>query len=510
VPGNNEYFQALCNISRVLGTTLKKDEILALIVRTAQGLIKGKAISIFLIDEKTNELVPIAQEGLSPEYLRQFSRPSKLVAILKKEGYLYIRDATTDPRLDDHEIIKAEGIASILVVPIMIKGQLIGGLSLYADTLRDFSEEEIGFLAAIAAQGGSAIEHTRLVERLRENVRLFNDLSANINASLDLPKIFHILSADLAKTIKVKASSVLLVDEEQGSLERVASYGLSEKYLHRGPLSLERSVLETLESKPVVIKNVATDDRVQFGGQKLEEGIVSILSVPIKTRDKVIGVLRLYSGAPRDFTEDEIMLVTALAYHGGLAIHNARLNEQVKQNTRLFHDLSTNINSSLDLPKIFHILAADIAETLKVKASSVLLVNEAQGSLERVASYGLSEKYLHRGPLSLEKSVSETMEGKPVVIKNAATDNRVQHRKQKIEEGIVSILSAPIKTKEKVIGVLRLYSGIPREFTKGEIMLVTALANQGGLAIQNASMYQLLRDDMKDLQEDIWSHRLWF
>jgi GAF domain-containing protein len=141
VPGNNKYFQALCNISRVLGTTLNKDEILTLILQTAQSLIKGKAISIFLIDEETNELVPIAQEGLSPEYLRQFSRPSKLLPILKKEGYLYIRDATTDPRLDDHEIKNAEGIASLLVVPILIKGQLIGGLSLYTDTLRDFSEE---------------------------------------------------------------------------------------------------------------------------------------------------------------------------------------------------------------------------------------------------------------------------------------------------------------------------------------------------------------------------------
>ena len=249
MPEINEYFRAVCNISRVLGTTLNQDEILALIIRSAQALIKGKAISIFLFDEETNELVHIAQEGLSPEYLRQFSRPSKLGPILKREGYLYARDATTDPRLDNHEIKKAEGIASLLVVPIMIKGQLIGGLSLYTDTPRDFSEEEIGFLAAIAAQGGSAIEHTRLVERLRENTRLFNDLSANINASLDLPKIFHILSADLARTLKVKAASVLLVDEEQESLELVASYGLSEKYLHRGPLSLEKSVLETLESK---------------------------------------------------------------------------------------------------------------------------------------------------------------------------------------------------------------------------------------------------------------------
>ena len=331
-----------------------------------------------------------------------FSRPSKLVPILKKDGYLYARDATTDPRLDHHEIKKAEGIASLLVVPIMIKGQLIGGLSLYTGTPRDFSEEEIGFLAAIAAQGGSAIEHTRLVERLRENTRLFSDLSANINASLELPKIFHILSADLAGTMNFKAASVLLVDEEQGSLERVASYGLSEKYLNKGRLSLEKSVAETMGGKPVVIKNAATDDRVQYQEQKLEEGIVSILSVPIKTREKVIGVLRLYSGTPRDFSEDEIMLATALAYQGGLAIHNARLIEQVKANTRLFHDLSANINSSLDLPKIFHILAADIARTLKVKASSVLLVKPEQGTLELVASYGLSARYLKRGPLSLE------------------------------------------------------------------------------------------------------------
>ena len=78
------------------------------------------------------------------------------------------------------------------------------------------------------------------------------------------------------------------------------------------------------------------------------------------------------------------------------------------------------------------------------------------------------------------------------------------------EEGIVSILCVPIKAKEEVIGVMRLYSGVRRDFTEDEIMLVTALAHQGGLAIQNASLYLMLKEDIKDYKDDMWSHRSWF
>jgi transcriptional regulator with GAF, ATPase, and Fis domain len=68
----------------------------------------------------------------------------------------------------------------------------------------------------------------------------------------------------------------------------------------------------------------------------------------------------------------------------------------------------------------------------------------------------------------------------------------------------------PIKTKEHVIGVLRLYSKVARHFTPEEIKLVTALAYLGGLAIQNASLYLICQTDMKDLKEELWSHRSWF
>jgi GAF domain-containing protein len=127
-----------------------------------------------------------------------------------------------------------------------------------------------------------------------------------------------------------------------------------------------------------------------------------------------------------------------------------------------------------------------------------------------VASYGLSEKYLNKGPISAEKSIAEALMGKPVVVKNASADKGVQYKQEKKEEGIVSILCVPIKAKEEVIGVLRLYSATPRDFTEDDIMQVTALAYHGGLAIQNASLYLMLKSDMKELKEEIWSHRRWF
>ena len=308
------YFKTMRKISRAFGTTLDRDELLELIIQSAIDTMDGKGASLFLIDEESNEFVRVANKGLSEEYLRSgLTHPS------------------TDPRLEHHEIKKDEGIASILVVPVMVKGRLVGGLSLFTSSPRDFSHDEVDFLTALAEQGGMAIEQARLFDQLRENTRMILDLAAGINSSLDLKKIFHIVSADIAEVMKVKASSTLLIDKEKETLEIVASYGLSEKYLDRGPLSVEKSIVETLEGSPVLVSDATTDKRVQYKREKKEEGIVSILSVPIKTKEEVIGVLRLYTGVLREFTEDEIMLVMALAHLGGLAIQNASLYMMLKE-----------------------------------------------------------------------------------------------------------------------------------------------------------------------------------
>jgi GAF domain-containing protein len=335
-------------------------------------------------------------------------------------------------------------------------------------------------------------------------------ISRAFGTTLSEEELLGLIVQSAADTMQTKAAILFLFDEEQSEFVAVAQQGLSDHYVRSGLTQPQKIVPILLRDGYFYSRDATTDPLLNNHEAKRAEKIASVLVVPAMVKGKLHGGLCVFTSSPRDFSAKEIEFMTALAEQGGMAIQHARLIEQIRDNTRLFLDLSTNINSSLDIKKIFHILSADIAETFRVKASSILLVDEEKKTLELVASYGLSERYLNRGPLSAEKSVVESLEGKPVVIKDVASDQRVRFKKEKQEEGIVSILSVPIKSKEKVIGVLRLYSGARREFTEDEIMLVTALAYQGGLAIRNASMYLTVQSDMKDLQDDIWSHRSWF
>ena len=334
----NDYFNAITEISRALGSTLERDKILNLIVKSAVKTMKGKASTLFLLDEEMGTYVPAAQTGLSDYYISRghagIDYVRKVTAELTKKGYIYLRDASSDPKAANREMKKKEGIVSLLVVPVMVQGQMIGTLVLYTAAFREFSKQEIEFLTVLAEQGGMAIEHARLVKKLRDNNRMFLDVSASINASLNLRDILQALTTDVARALGVKAATIRLLDEERSNLKLVASYGLSEKYLNKGPISAEKSIAQALKGKPVVVKDASVDKGVQYKKEKEQEGIVSILCVPIKAKDEVIGVLRLYSATPREFTEDDIMQVTALAYQGGLAIQNASLYLMLKSDMK--------------------------------------------------------------------------------------------------------------------------------------------------------------------------------
>ncbi len=321
------YFRALSKLSRDIVATEDEFKIGHLIVSTAVKTLKAKAAVIFIMDENSENSIrniPISQVGLSEKYIH--AGPAHAVKIspqLLKDGYMYFKDATTDKRLANREAKKKEGIGSILSVPVMDKGKMLGILSLYTKDIRKFTKDEIDFLSILAEQGGSAIENGFLIRRLRHQSRTFLKLSASISESLDVKTILEAMTQDLVKSLRLKAASVRLLEEDKRTLKTVASFGLSEKYLKKGPIRADKNIAEALKGKTINIKNVLKDIGIQYKKEKEEEGIVSMLYVPIKSKEEIIGVLIVYSGRQREFTEDEILLVTALAYQGGLAINNA-------------------------------------------------------------------------------------------------------------------------------------------------------------------------------------------
>lgn len=332
---SRNYFKTICNVSKTFGTTYDKEKLLDVIVDSAIDIMDGKAVCLFLEDERKSVFVPVTQKGLSENYLHAEPSQAKIgVEDILTGGHIAIYDAVSDPRVENHEAKKAEGIASILVVPIRVREKAIGILSLYTSDPRKFKEDEIDFLGALAEQAGMAISNARLVDRMRMNTEFFHDLAVNINSTLDVKKILQIMSADIAEILGVKGITIRLVNEESGTLKLVTNFGLSEKYLDKGPFYYDKTTLEALKKRPVVTKDVAVDENVQYRKEKMEEGIVSILAVPIHARDDVIGVLKLYSDVPREFTEDDIMLVTAMAHQGGLAIQNASMYIRLQEDKK--------------------------------------------------------------------------------------------------------------------------------------------------------------------------------
>jgi GAF domain-containing protein len=170
--------------------------------------------------------------------------------------------------------------------------------------------------------------------------RLFRDVCKVMNASLDVKEVLKLITGNVVTVLEAKASTIFLLDKKKKRLEIGASFGVSKGYLNKGPLDSEISILESLEGTPVMVYDATNDSRIQYPEEAKKEGIASILSVPIPVKGNVIGVLRIYTSQPREFTDDEIELVRSLAEMGGIAIENARMYHHVKTDYEImFNDV---------------------------------------------------------------------------------------------------------------------------------------------------------------------------
>ncbi len=340
--------------------------------------------------------------------------------------------------------------------------------------------------------------------------KAFCSISKAFGTTAGEQQLLEMIVASAIETLGAKAACLFLADEEADVFVPVAQKGLSDRYLHAKPMTAKKIVSAILKGGYLAIKDATTDPRVENHEGKKSEGIASILDVPVMVNDKAIGVLALYTATQRDFSSEEIEFLTALAEHGGMAIERNRLLTRIRKNTSLFLDLAADINASLDITRVLHNLTADMSEALGMKGVMIRLRNKQTDSLDLVASYGLSDAFLNKGPVTAKKHLTSVLKGETVVIRDVSADHTLLYPDEVLKEGIHSMLVVPIRAKDEVIGIMRLCSSVKRDYPDDIIMLVNALAQTGGLAIQNASMYLALQTDMKDLKEDIWSHRSWF
>lgn len=190
---------------------------------------------------------------------------------------------------------------------------------------------------------------TELVERVMENRKkrferryrddTFEEIKTAISTTLNLKEVLDLIVQGVVKVMKVKGSTLSLLDKNREHLRVFAHHGLSKNYVDKGPLDASKSIGETiLAGKYVAVKDASSDTRVQYPREAMREGVVSILSVPLIVRNKVIGALRVYTGEEKEFTEDEIRFLYGFAEQVAMAIENARSYEDVKDEYEALRD----------------------------------------------------------------------------------------------------------------------------------------------------------------------------
>ncbi|WDP91857.1 MAG: GAF domain-containing protein [Desulfobacter sp.] len=326
------YFDIICELHKAFNSARTQNELLKLVVDTAVDVMDGKAACLFLKSPGSEFFIHKAQTGLSGDYLHANPmKTNEIVGALEEKGFLYFEDATTDPHLENHEAKKAEGIASILTVPVRVADETRGVLSLYTAVQRKFTKRQIDFLCVLADQSGLAIRMNALINRLRKNSMLFLELASDINSSLDIKVIMENLTKHICETFEMKGVDIRLLDEDTDTLTLMASHGLSDEFIERKRTINTETTTRALKGETVIVGDTDTDDRITFKKEIHKEGIKSMIVTPVMAREKIIGVMRFYSAEFTRFPSDVLVMMEALAHQGGLAIQNASMYLALKE-----------------------------------------------------------------------------------------------------------------------------------------------------------------------------------
>ena len=158
-------------------------------------------------------------------------------------------------------------------------------------------------------------------------------------------------------------------------------------------------------------------------------------------------------------------------------------------------DVATVINSSLEPNIVLKKITEQTTRAMNCKASTIRLLDRTGKVLLASAAYGLSSGYMRKGPVEVAKSGmdSDVLAGKLIYLRNVSKDAGFQYPSNAKDEGLVSVLSAPLTVEGRPIGILRVYASEERDFSDEEKEFLKGVANISAIAIENARMTEALR-----------------
>jgi len=322
----------LAELGREVTSVLNLSELLEKIPQLISRLTSFTVFSVYLLDERRQDLRIAYAVGYPEEVVRTFRLQlgeGVVGAAVAEKRPILLDDVDTDPRY----LKTVPGVRSQLAVPLRHKGRVIGALNLLSDRRAAFTERDEVILRQFGAHVAQAIVNARLFESEREyseTLETLAEIGREMSAILDLEELLTRLAHLVKRIINYRIFGIALLDEPSQMLEMklAIKYGDNPRALE--PVKLGEGLVgyAALHKEAVLVDDVTQDPRYI----NAVEDVRSELVIPLLVKDRCIGVFDLESPEMAAFSKKNVELLTLLASQAAVAIENARLYEAIRAN----------------------------------------------------------------------------------------------------------------------------------------------------------------------------------
>ena len=342
-PPPGSQIAVLHRISNIVSSDLLLDDMLQELVGLTLQVTACDACLVYLMDQASGEIVLRASQlphdaEIGKIRLKLGEGITGWVA-LNKSVVALASNAAADSRFKSFQALPEDTYEAFLSVPLVTGGDVIGVINVHHREKHPHTPDEVALLTFVGEQMGGAIAKSRLAKHSQSAVKRMETLAAvaqAISAESYLDRILQSIVEMVADTVESPVCSIMLVDEDRRELVISGARCSSPDYLHKMPLKLEDSLIGRVvhEGRPIMIMNVLEEKQYRYPELARKAGLASLLSVPLYARDKVLGVINVYTKEKRTFSDDEVDFIKVVAGQAATAIENARLMSETQEMKR--------------------------------------------------------------------------------------------------------------------------------------------------------------------------------
>jgi two-component sensor histidine kinase len=343
---------------------------------------------------------------------------------------------------------------------------------------------------------GAAMDETlRRLEQKTAQLRAVGEISAALAGAWKLEETLEAITRITSQVMAVGSCSIYLQEEGRDRLVLKATTGLAREAIGHASLGIGEGLTgwAVTHGQPVAVRDAPNDPRFKLLPETREEGLKSLMAVPLSVQGRVIGAMNVQTAECRDYTGDEADLLSLIANLAAGALEKAALYDRMRQQIQelsTLAEVSRTVTSPLYLDEMLGVVTDMAARMMAAKATSLYLLDEVTGQLVLRASQNISGTVEPFSAMAVGEGIASQVAagGQPIVVPDIRADERYVNRALEERAGWVSLLSVPLIVRDRTVGVFSCYTDSRHEFTPKEVELFQTLANQTALAIENARL----------------------